>query len=721
MNRAIQIACVAVVFGALGSAAMADVTIDTVTVGNANNAADTRYETPGYGAVSYPYKIGKYEVTAGQYCEFLNAVAATDTHGLYDERMDSDSRGCQITQHGDSGNYTYDFSGGTVEVPGSTVSDWANRPVNYVSWYDAIRFANWMTAGTTESGSYTITNGGVDSGTVAIPNHATLAAGTTTKWLLTSEDEWYKAAYYDPSLNAGAGGYHAYPTSSDSVPSNDLVKPTDPGNNATFYDFGHTIGSPYYRTEVGEHENSDSPYGTFDQGGNVWEWNEAIIGSHRVLRGGPYGGSGSDLHASFRYTYGPSIELRSFGFRVSASQPFTFKLNGTWVIDSELRALITPLLAPGDTVSGQGTLDGVFTGAAASAVVADDGDMTLGDPGSFAGFSTEGTIDTRANTVTLRSAGFASLGILTTLGGGTLVAPNGVTLGIGDNLFGAGMVNAKIAAGFGSTIAATGNLSVGDGTSYAGFYNDGELLTGAHMVTIDDANEAVLGSLTQLGDGSNGGTLTAGNAAPTDTHAHFLLEQGKNMVGRGFINGNYKNHGHVIGDGIAPSERIVFESGWTVTGKGMFEYVGFKGTFAPGDSPTITSTTHAWYADATVQVELGGTSPGSGNDNHDQINDTATVWLDHDEPPTLEILPWSNFVPEVGDEFVILTWQESLDGEFGDVIVDSWFTDHGIDFKPHYNNVGGTGNLTIEATPEPATLALLALGGLALVRRRRSC
>ena len=106
-----------------------------------------------------------------------------------------------------------------------------------------------------------------------------------------------------------------------------------------------------------------------------------------------------------------------------------------------------------------------------------------------------------------------------------------------------------------------------------------------------------------------------------------------------------------------------------------------------------------------------------GDDNHDQINDTGTILLF--ESPILEILSWSNFVPEVGDEFVILTWQVGLDGEFGDVAVDPWFTSHGIDFALHYNTPSVPGNLTIEAIPEPATLSLLALGSLVALRGRR--
>ncbi len=106
------------------------VTIDTVTIGNPNNAADT---TTGYGSVAEMYAIGKYEITSGQYCEFLNAVAHTDNYGLYHPYMWSSDYGCKIQQTGSSGSFNY-----------SVAADWADRPVNWVSWGDAARFCNWI-------------------------------------------------------------------------------------------------------------------------------------------------------------------------------------------------------------------------------------------------------------------------------------------------------------------------------------------------------------------------------------------------------------------------------------------------------------------------------------------------------------------------------------------------------------------------------------------------
>jgi formylglycine-generating enzyme required for sulfatase activity len=291
------------------SGASASIVIETVLVGNPGNAPDTRYEDPGYGAVDYTFNMGKYEVISGQYTAFLNAVAATDTYWLYNWRMVGSSG---IERSGSSGSYTY-----------SVAADWANRPANFVSWGDAARFCNWLHNGqptgaqdlsTTEDGSYFL-NG-------ATGNGALMAIGRKggATWVIPTEDEWYKAAYH--KNDAVTGNYWDYPTSSDSMPSNVLGNPTDPGNNATFYDINNatpTIGAPYWYTVVGDHENSDSPYGTFDQGGNVWEWNEALLdsGFARGLRGASASSEVGYLRASYRFHSSPSFEYDYIGFRVS--------------------------------------------------------------------------------------------------------------------------------------------------------------------------------------------------------------------------------------------------------------------------------------------------------------------------------------------------------------------------------------------------------------------
>jgi formylglycine-generating enzyme required for sulfatase activity len=296
-------------------AAHGQVTIETVTVGNPRNPDDTHGD--GYGGVDYTFNIGTYEVTAGQYTEFLNAVAVTDTYGLYNTEMWSDTYGCKIERWGSPGNFYY-----------SVASDRADRPVDYVSWGDAARFSNWLHNGqptgdqdltTTEDGSYFL------DGATSGPELLAITREPDATWVIPSEDEWHKAAYHK---NDGVTrNYFDYPTSSDSVPGyigdGESIPDPDPGNYATYDGDGGTwgIGPPYYRTEVGEHENSASPYGTFDQGGNVWEWNEGILeGSHRGVRGGSFGSryAVSDLHASVRYdATSPSIEIVGLGFRVS--------------------------------------------------------------------------------------------------------------------------------------------------------------------------------------------------------------------------------------------------------------------------------------------------------------------------------------------------------------------------------------------------------------------
>jgi formylglycine-generating enzyme required for sulfatase activity len=68
---------------------------------------------------------------------------------------------------------------------------------------------------------------------------------------------------------------------------------------------------------VGAFTQADSYYGTFDQGGNVWEWNDAIISSSRGLRGGSWGTAEGGLRSSFRLDYDPTNEDYSVGFRIA--------------------------------------------------------------------------------------------------------------------------------------------------------------------------------------------------------------------------------------------------------------------------------------------------------------------------------------------------------------------------------------------------------------------
>lgn len=304
------------VSGLLGSVA-SGATIDTVPVGNAGNAADTH--ALGWGGVTYDYRIGTYEVTAGQYTEFLNKVAATDTYGLYNIYMSMPEYGCGITRSGSSGSYTY-----------SVASDWVNRPVILVGFWDACRFANWLHngqptgpqgTGTTDTGAYTLTIEGMENNTVT--------RNTDWRWAVTSENEWYKAAYHK---NDGVtGNYFDYPTSSDDPPGCDMEDIS--GNNANYWPddptpHNYPIIPGKYTTVAGEFQNSVSPYGTFDQGGNVWEWNDTMVyGVQRCKRGSSFDDHQSDMIASSRDGDFPTFESVNLGFRVvQVPEPATLSL-----------------------------------------------------------------------------------------------------------------------------------------------------------------------------------------------------------------------------------------------------------------------------------------------------------------------------------------------------------------------------------------------------------
>jgi hypothetical protein len=272
-----------------------------VAVGRPGNFADP---DPGHqhcgvfgnqacGAVADGFEIGKFEITNAQYADFLNAVAATDPHTLYN--IDQPTGTVGIGRSGSDGSYTYEVTAGRETMP-----------VNWVMWYSALRYANWRHNGeprgpqdgtTTEDGAYTFTG----AWTVGPRNPG-------ARFFLPTEDEWYKAAYYDPTSNT----WFDYPAASDLIT---CTAPTAAPHSANCA----APDSPGDLTNRGAYSGSQSPSGTFDQGGNVAEWTETAIsgtGPLRAVRGGSFDLAASSLAAANRATADPQGLGENLGFRL---------------------------------------------------------------------------------------------------------------------------------------------------------------------------------------------------------------------------------------------------------------------------------------------------------------------------------------------------------------------------------------------------------------------
>ncbi len=248
------------------------INIDFVNVGNAGNAADTS----GHGAVGYNYRISQKEIAIWQF----------EASGVGD---------------GDENHWN---------VPNRTVG--TNAPAVNISFHEAARFCNWLTTGNPNKGAYSMFGGyvtGVDRAT------AVLDYGTV--YVVPTEDEWYKAAYYTGS------GYSLYANGTDTAPAAGLT-----GAN-----YNNVMGSPNDMWAVGS-GLLEANHGTYDMMGNVDEWTETMVAgtTNFIIRGGREDvllSQADRLSSTYSINEFVSYEYRKTGLRIAAiPEPGTISLMG---------------------------------------------------------------------------------------------------------------------------------------------------------------------------------------------------------------------------------------------------------------------------------------------------------------------------------------------------------------------------------------------------------
>jgi len=210
-----------------------------------------------------------------------------------------------------------------------TAGPWTgNQPAATISWYEAAAFVNFLNTNSAKTAAYDLSWNGTDwSMSLWSSEQAWTAGGENLYrnknafYFLPSENEWYKAAYY----NAAGANYFLYPTGSNTAPT-----AVASGTNADSAVYNSVASVPATVDSVG----AWSPYGTRGQGGNVNEWNEsARAGTNsstsevRAIRGGRYISTENGLRSSTRGLGEPAAYSGTLGFRVaSVPEPSTYAL-----------------------------------------------------------------------------------------------------------------------------------------------------------------------------------------------------------------------------------------------------------------------------------------------------------------------------------------------------------------------------------------------------------
>ncbi len=295
-------------------------------------AGETQPPCQEVGGVGYRYGIGRLEVTVGQWVAFLNTAdpAGRNRHRLYS----TDESGTLWPKYGQ-----IDFSAGAASGRHYTVAapEWADKPYGFANFLRVARFDNSLYNGRLLS-KQASSEGGFRYVTyrVRLSRHTeqgmydmkvrAMTRSRKSGFVIPSQNEWIKAAYYDPSGH-GTFSYWKYPTNpgvfgdeTATAPAPTTLNPTTgdvtnagPRPLATYHasdvaapswcpasqapeacasvnPFGiepMTYAAAYQGSlsTVGQ-AGTTSPWGTLDQGGNAVEWTDTITAPPSG-RGGP--------------------------------------------------------------------------------------------------------------------------------------------------------------------------------------------------------------------------------------------------------------------------------------------------------------------------------------------------------------------------------------------------------------------------------------------------
>ena len=200
------------------------------------------------------------------------------------------------------------------------------KPATSVSWNEAARFVNWLNTSTGHQAAYKFADGSAVNDNIQLWTSGEAGydvnnkyRNSLAKYVLPSYNEWYKAAYYNPTNST----YYDFPNGCDTRPTA-VTGGTGP-NTAVYTQSGEA--SPTGPADV-DQAGGLSSYGVMGLGGNAREWQESSfdlanssVSSSRGSRGGSRLFAPGNLSSRNLPNNDPSFEFYLIGFRVAMVQP----------------------------------------------------------------------------------------------------------------------------------------------------------------------------------------------------------------------------------------------------------------------------------------------------------------------------------------------------------------------------------------------------------------